>query len=75
MYSTRGIEAVATITELRSKTSELVEHAKRIERGILIQKNNEPYAVLISYDLYDKLLSESETLQAASAPAPRRDKK
>lgn len=72
MYSTRGIEAVATITELRSKTSELVEHAKTIERGILIQKNNEPYAVLISYDLYDKLLSESETLQAASQPSKKK---
>lgn len=72
MYSTRGIEAVATITELRSKTSELVEHAKSIERGILIQKNNEPYAVLISYDLYDKLLSESETLQASNEAAKQR---
>ena len=57
MYSTRGIEAVATITELRSNTSELVEHAKKIDRGILIQKNNEPYAVLISYDQYDRLLN------------------
>lgn len=56
MYSTKGIEAVATITELRSKTSELVEHARGNERGILIQKNNEPYAVLISYDLYTRLL-------------------
>ena len=60
MYSTRGIEAVATITELRSKTSELVEHAKRIKRGILIQKNNEPYAVLISYDLYLDLLAQAD---------------
>lgn len=60
MYSTRGIEAVATITELRSKTSELVEHAKKIERGILIQKNNEPYAVLISYKLYLELLEQLE---------------
>jgi prevent-host-death family protein len=60
MYSTRGIEAVATITELRSNTSELVEHAKKIDRGILIQKNNEPYAVLISYDMYDRLLSAEE---------------
>lgn len=60
MYSTRGIEVVATITELRSKTSELVEKAKRIDSGILVQKNNEPYAVLISYDLYDRLLAESE---------------
>ena len=57
MYSTQGIEAVATITELRSKTSELVEQAKAIDSGILIQKNNDPYAVLISYDLYIELLS------------------
>lgn len=64
MYSTRGIEAVATITELRSSTAELLEHAKTIERGILIQKNNEPYAVLVSYDVYEKLMS--------AAPAPKR---
>jgi prevent-host-death family protein len=57
MYSTRGIEAVATITELRSNTLELVEHAKTMDRGILIQKNNEPHAVLISYDLYDRLMN------------------
>ena len=66
MYSTRGIEAVATITELRSKTSELVEHAKRIKRGILIQKNNEPYAVLISYDLYLELLAQADKAEKAT---------
>jgi prevent-host-death family protein len=57
MYSTQGIDVVATITELRSKTAELVENAKQIDSGILIQKNNEPYAVLISYEVYDKLIS------------------
>ena len=67
MYSTRGIEAVATITELRSKTSELVEHAKTIDRGILIQKSNEPYAVLISYDLDDRLL-QPEPVGLADLP-------
>lgn len=56
MYNTQGIEAIATITELRSKTSELVEHAKKLEKGVLIQKNNEPYAVLVSFDLYSKLV-------------------
>lgn len=56
MYNTQGIEAIATITELRSKTSELVEHAKQLEKGVLIQKNNEPYAVLVSFDLYSKLI-------------------
>ena len=59
MYSTRGIEVVATITELRSKTSELIEHTKDIARGILIQKNNEPYAVLINYDLYLELMEKA----------------
>lgn len=62
MYSTKGIEAVATITELRSKTSELIEHARNNEKGILIQKNNEPYAVLISYDLYARLLELDQQL-------------
>jgi len=56
MYSTRGIEAVATITELRSKTSDLVEQAKTIKSGILIQKNNDPFAVLIAYERYIQLL-------------------
>ncbi|PSQ99464.1 MAG: type II toxin-antitoxin system prevent-host-death family antitoxin [Bacteroidetes bacterium QS_9_68_14] len=60
MYSTQGIEAVATITELRSNTSELVDRAKELERGILIQKNNEPYAVLLSYDQYDELAGPAD---------------
>lgn len=72
MYSTRGINVVATITELRSRTSELVESAKEIDSGILIQKNNEPYAVLISYELYDKLLSESG--EAARRRGRKKDK-
>ena len=71
MYSTRGIEAVATITELRSKTSELVEHAKQIKRGILIQKNNEPYAVLISYDLYIELLAQADKAEKAAKRAKK----
>lgn len=56
MYSTKGIEQVATITELRSNTSDLVEHAREHNAGILIQKNNEPYAMLVSFDRYAHLL-------------------
>ena len=58
MYETSGIEAIATITELRSQTSELIDHARKKDHGILIQKNNAPYAVLISYETYIKLLDE-----------------
>ena len=55
MYSTQGIEAIATVTELRSKTSALIDQAKRLKTGILIQKNNAPEAVLVNYDLYQKM--------------------
>lgn len=55
MYTTKGIEAIATITELRSKTAELIEEAGDFE-GIMIQKNNEPLAVLVSYDKYLKMI-------------------
>ena len=55
MYSTQGIEAIATVTELRSKTSSLIEKAKRLDTGIMIQKNNAPEAVLVNYDLYQKM--------------------
>ncbi|MEL6770332.1 MAG: type II toxin-antitoxin system Phd/YefM family antitoxin [Bacteroidota bacterium] len=60
MYSTRGIEAVATITELRSNTTELLDRAKKIKSAILVQKNNDPHAVLISYDYYLELLNALE---------------
>lgn len=55
MYSTQGIEAIATVTELRSKTSALIDQAKGLKTGIMIQKNNEPEAVLLNYDLYQKM--------------------
>ena len=63
MYSTRGIEAVATITELRSNTTELLDRAKKIKSAILVQKNNDPHAVLISYDYYLELLNALEKQQ------------
>lgn len=62
MYKTKGIESIATITELRSKTSELVDYAREAKRGVLIQKNNEPYAVLLSFEQYEELMDEDLAL-------------
>ena len=61
MYSTRGIEAIATVTELRSRTSALIDQAAGLETGIMIQKNNEPEAVLVNYDLYQKIPAEHQS--------------
>lgn len=54
MYNTEGINTIATITELRSETSELIEHVRKTKNGVLIQKNNEPYAVLLDWETYKK---------------------
>lgn len=61
MYNTEGVDSVATITELRSKTSDLIDHVRDTNNGILIQKNNEPHAVLISWDTY-KTIKEKVNL-------------
>ena len=55
MYTTQGIEAIATVTELRSKTSSLIGQAKKLKTGIMIQKNNKPEAVLVDYEVYRKM--------------------
>jgi prevent-host-death family protein len=62
MYTTEGVDAVATITELRSKTSDLIDSVKSKNNGVLIQKNNEPHAVLISWKTY-KAIKEKVNLE------------
>ncbi len=61
MYDTEGVDSVATITELRSETSDLIDQVRKKNNGILIQKNNEPHAVLISWDTY-KAIKEKVNL-------------
>ena len=62
MYNTEGVDAVATITELRSETSDLIDSVKSKNNGVLIQKNNEPHAVLISWKTY-KAIKEKVNLE------------
>jgi prevent-host-death family protein len=72
MYNTEGVDAIATITELRSETSELIEHVRETKSGVLIQKNNEPHAVLIDWETYKKIKQRvdlSELQQEADRPA------
>jgi prevent-host-death family protein len=55
MYDTEGVDSIATITELRSETANLIDHVRKTKRGVLIQKNNEPHAVLIDWETYRKI--------------------
>lgn len=71
MYSTEDVDLIATITELRSETAHLIDSVRKSKKGILIQKNNEPHAVLIDWEVYKKIkkklgissLSEIEEFQ------------
>ncbi|PSQ69057.1 MAG: type II toxin-antitoxin system prevent-host-death family antitoxin [Bacteroidetes bacterium QH_2_67_10] len=60
MYNTSGVDAIATITELRSKTSELIEHVRQHQQGVLIQKNNEPHAVLLDWKTYQRVMGNKQ---------------
>ena len=76
MYSTSGIDAIATITELRSKTSELLDHVRETKSAVLIQKNNEAYAVLVDWETYLAMINESsEGRDAEDRPSRRRRRK
>lgn len=59
MYRTAGIDAIATITELRAKTTELVDHVRESGHALLIQKNNEPFAVLLDWETYNDLVERT----------------
>lgn len=62
MYNTEGINSIATITELRSDTSELIEHVRNTKSGVLIQKNNEPYAVLLDWETYKQFKHKLDSI-------------
>jgi prevent-host-death family protein len=58
--NSKGIEAIASVIELRSRTCAFVERAQECKGGIMIQKNSEPIAVLLSYDRYMELIGEKK---------------
>ena len=59
MYRTTGIDTIATITELRAKTTELVDHVRASRKALLVQKNNEPFAVLLDWETYHWLVERT----------------
>lgn len=55
MYHTEGVDAVATITELRADTTDLLDQVAHHTNGILVQRNNRPQAVLLPWKTYIQL--------------------
>lgn len=59
LQTPKGIEAIATVTELRSNTREVIDQAEQGESAVLIVKNNEPYAVVMGFERYGELLEKA----------------
>lgn len=66
MYRTEGVDAIATVTELRSDASRLINRIRQDGDSVLIQKNNEPCAVLIDHDTYKKVKDKLEVSELSS---------
>jgi prevent-host-death family protein len=60
MYRVKSIGAIASVTDLRSRTDETIELAEDTP-GVLIQKNNEPIAVLVSIEQWHEAQEDGES--------------
>lgn len=61
MYETRGVDSVATISELRAHTTDVLAHVREHGEAVLVQRNNDPFAVLIDWDRYKQLMGDLPT--------------
>lgn len=63
MYDAEGVSAIATVTELRMETGDLLELLDEVP-VICIQRNNAPEAAMLSMETYKavrKQLEEKDT--------------
>jgi prevent-host-death family protein len=73
MHSTYGAQQITSVTELRQDTNDIIEHADETGEAILIQRNNEPVAILLSIPTYETFLAgrdqrrTSETSQTSES--------
>jgi len=63
MYDTQYTPTTANITEVRTQFSDVVDRAKNQGSGVLISRNNEPYAVITSVTDYNRLKEENRELK------------
>jgi len=71
MNTTAGREqAMAPLTEVRDKLSEIIEEVSTTGADLVITKRGKPAAVMVGYDEYEALietlniLSDAETMEA-----------
>jgi PHD/YefM family antitoxin component YafN of YafNO toxin-antitoxin module len=71
MYPTYGAHQITSVTELRQDTIDIIDHAKRTGEAILVQRNNDPIAILLSVATYTRYLAIREAFLEAQSIDPR----
>jgi prevent-host-death family protein len=59
MYNLKNI---ATVTDLRERTIEVLEEVKKSEEPVVVFKRNKPQAVIINIKKFDEILDRLEDL-------------
>jgi len=75
MYRVTENATIATVTDLRRRTTELMERADEGE-VVVVQKDNEPQGVYLSYRRYESMLARLdrlENLELAQVALARRE--
>ncbi len=69
MSQVRFSEDVRTITELKSKAAEVVNHAQRSRRPVLLTRRGKGVAVLLELETYERLVERSAFIEAVELGA------
>lgn len=75
MYRITETATIATVTDLRRRTSDLMERAAEGEI-VVVQKDNEPQGVYLSYSRYEAIverLNRLENLELAQVAVSRKE--
>jgi prevent-host-death family protein len=59
MYQVNQADAVATITDFRTATSQIIDYVADSDSTVLVTRNNEPVIVMLSVDEYERLRGEA----------------
>ena len=64
METPRFSEDIWPLTELKTKTSKIVDHVRRSRRPVLLTKRGRGVAVLLDLDEYERLVERATFIEA-----------
>lgn len=69
------MEKIIPISDLQTKTKEVVEGVKKTGDPVIITQRSRPVVVIVNYERYGKMLQTLEILSRAKIPSPKLSKR